>query len=208
RRSRVFSLLSPARLLVKDSTGELWLATDNEFGRMTRNGFIEQTPTNRPAPRGVRQMVAASDGGLWLWDGNLLRKMSRGQWTLKSEQFQPNGNNQPLRFFADSQGGLWAIEYGAGLWHVRPDGTAALLTRETGLPSKFIACWLEDDEGNIWVGSKEAGLARIRPRQFKQFTAADGIPGDVAQSVCEDAQGNIWVGTATGGLARKTGERF
>jgi signal transduction histidine kinase/ligand-binding sensor domain-containing protein len=207
-RCRVFSLLSPARLLVRDSAGELWLATENEFGTMTRDGFIEHTPTNGPAPRGVRQMLAAADGGLWLWDGSMLRKMSHGQWTLAAEQFQPNKNNQPLRFFADSEGGVWAIEYGAGLWHVRPDGTAALLARETGLPSKFITCWLEDDEGNIWVGSKEAGLARIRRRQFKQFTAADGIPGDVAQSVCEDAQGTIWVGTATGGLARMAGERF
>ena len=83
-----------------------------------------------------------------------------------------------------------------------------MLTPKNGLPSKFITCWLEDNEGNIWIGSKEAGLARIRLRQFKEFTAADGIPGDVAQSVCEDAQGTIWVGTATGGLARKEGERF
>ena len=100
------------------------------------------------------------------------------------------------------------IEYGAGLWHVQPNGEASLLTLRDGLPSKFITCCLEDNEGNIWIGTKEAGLARIRPRQFRQFTSADGIPGDVAQSVCEDAQGRIWVGTATGGLACKQGDRF
>lgn len=206
--SKVFDLPSPPRVLVKDSGGELWLATDKEFGTMTDGGFTERTATNGPAPHDVRQMLATPDGGLWLWDGSLLRKMSHGQWTLAAEQFQPGGNNQSLRFLPDSQAGLWAIEYGAGLWHVRPDGTSTLLRRETGLPSRFITCWLEDNDGNIWIGTKEAGLARIRPRQFKQFTAADGVPGDVAQSVCEDAQGTIWVGTATGGLARKAGEKF
>jgi signal transduction histidine kinase/ligand-binding sensor domain-containing protein len=205
--TKVLNLPSPARMLVKDSAGELWLATDKEFGTIAQGGFTERMPTNGPAPHDVRQMVATSDNGLWLWDGSLLRKMSHGQWTLTAEQFQPGGNSQP-RFFSDSQGGLWAIEYGAGLWHVRPDGTSMLLKRETGLPSRFITCWLEDNEGNIWIGTKEAGLARIRQRQFKQFTAADGIPGDVVQSVCEDAQGTIWVGTATGGLARKAGEKF
>jgi ligand-binding sensor domain-containing protein/signal transduction histidine kinase len=208
RRSAVISLPSHARVMVKDYSEELWVATDEQFGTITRDGFTEREPTNGPPPHGVRQMIAAPDGGLWVWDGGLLRKMSCGQWTLLAVQFRPNGNNQPLRFFADSQGGLWAIEYGAGLWHVRPDGSAMLLTRENGLPSRFITCWLEDNEGNIWLGTKEAGLARLRPRQFKQFTTADGIPGDVAQSVCEDAQGTIWVGTATGGLARKDGERF
>ncbi len=208
RQSSIFNLPSAAQVLVKDSIGELWLATDAQFGTVSRDGFIERTPKNGPAPHGVRQMIASRDGGLWIWDGNLLRKMYAGEWTLTAEQFRPNGNNQPLRFFADSQGGLWAIEYGTGLWHVSPDGTAALLTRENGLPSRFITCWLEDNEGNVWIGTKEAGLARIRRRQFKQFTTVDGIPGDVAQSVCEDAQGTIWVGTATGGLARKAGEMF
>jgi len=206
--SSVFLVPSPAQAMVKDSAGELWVATENEFGTITANGFKERMPTNGPALPGVREIIATSDGGLWVWNGSLLRKMSRGQWASAAEQFQPSSNNQSLRFFADSQGGLWIIEYGVGLWHVGPDGEASLLTRETGLPSRFVTCWLEDSEGNIWIGTKETGLARIRRRQFKQFTAADGIPGDVAQSVCEDAQGTIWVGTATGGLARKAGEKF
>jgi len=208
RRPTVFSLPSPARVLAKDSAGRLWLATDEQLGVMSPDGFADHTPTNGPALRGVREMIAAVDGSLWLWNGNALRKMSGGQWTLSAEQFRPNPSSQTLKFFADSTGGIWAAEYGTGLWHVRPDGAATLLTPENGLPSKFITCWLEDQEGNIWIGTKEAGLARIRRRQFKEFTAADGIPGDVVQSVCEDAQGTIWVGTATGGLARKAGDKF
>ncbi|MGA2244206.1 MAG: two-component regulator propeller domain-containing protein [Verrucomicrobiota bacterium] len=208
RTSAVFNLPSPARVLIKDYAGELWLATDDYLGVMTPEGFIDRTPTNGPPPRGVRQMIAARDGGLWVWNGSRLRKMSGGRWLVAADQFRPGEISQSLQFFADAHGGLWAIEYGNGLWHVRPDGTAALLTPDNGLPSRFITCWQEDNEGDIWIGTKEAGLARIRPRQFKQFTAADGIPGDVAQSVCEDAQGTIWVGTATGGLARKEGEKF
>jgi signal transduction histidine kinase/ligand-binding sensor domain-containing protein len=208
RQSVVFSFSSPVQALVKDSAGQLWLASEEQFGVITSTGFTNRAPTNGPAPSRVRQMIPTSDGGLWIWAGSQLRKMRDRQWTVSATQFRPNGDNQPLRFFADSENGLWAIEYGAGLWHVHPDGTAALLTPGAGLPSKFITCWLEDNEGNIWIGTKEAGLARIRRRQFREFTAADGIPGDVAQSVCEDAQGVIWVGTATGGLARKVGDRF
>ncbi|HEV2436380.1 MAG TPA: two-component regulator propeller domain-containing protein [Verrucomicrobiae bacterium] len=204
----VFNPGLPAEALAKDEAGEIWVAAGNHLGVMTQNGFTDQTPTNGPAPHGIRQIIPTRDGGVWIWDGDELRKVSGGKWASAAPEFQPSPNHEPLRFFADSQGGLWVIEYGTGLWHVSPDGAAALLTLENGLPSKFITCWLEDNEGNIWIGTKEAGLARIRRKLFKEYTAADGIPGDVAQSVCEDAQGTIWVGTATGGLARKAGEKF
>ena len=207
-RFSTFNLGAPAEALTKDESGEIWVAAGNHLGVMTQAGFIDRTPTNELAPHGIRQMIPTRTNGFWIWDGSQLWKMSDGRWTATALDFQPPPNGGPLYFFADSQGGLWVIQYGTGLWHVRPDGQAALLTLGNGLPSKFITCWLEDQEGNIWIGTKEAGLARIRHRLFKEYTAADGIPGDVAQSVCQDAQGTIWVGTATGGLARKEGQRF
>jgi len=100
--------------------------------------------------------------------------MSDGQWILDAPNFQP-ALNQPLLFFTDSRGGLWVIQYGVGLWHVRPDGATILFTLRNGLPSQFITCWLEDNEGNVWIGTKEAGLVRIRDRRFKEYTTADGI---------------------------------
>ncbi len=203
----VFRTPSPAREIVKTADGKLWVSTDLQIGIMTPYGFTDMTGALGMAGH-VRKLIPTPDNGLWVWNGRLLRKLDGGRWVHTVETFSPSDTTEPLRFFADSQGGLWVIEYGAGLWHVRPDGSAFQLTRRNGLPSKFITCWLEDDEGNIWIGSKEAGLTRIRPRQFRQYTSADGIPGDVAQSVCEDAQGTIWVGTATGGLARKDGNRF
>lgn len=207
-RIKVFSLSSPARVLAKDAAGTVWLATDDDLGFMTPEGFVNCEPTNGPPPRNANQIIATHDGGLWIWGNGQLRKIFHREWTVSATNFHPNLDSQSLRFFADSQGGLWVIEYGVGLWHVRKDGVTASLSMSDGLPSKFITCWLEDKEGNLWIGTKEAGLARIRRRQFKEFTTADGIPGDVTQSVCEDAEGTIWVGTATGGLARKEGERF
>lgn len=204
----VFASHVPATALTRDQAGEIWVAAGNRLGVMTGKGFVDRTPTNDFLPNGIRQMIPTRDGGLWIWDGNALRKMAGGRWIVAVPQFQPAPDRGPLHFFADSQSGLWVIQYGTGLWHVRPDGTATLLTLENGLPSRFITCCLEDDEGNIWAGTKEAGLVRIRDRQFKEFTAADGIPGDVAQSVCEDAQGTVWVGTATGGLARSVAGKF
>jgi ligand-binding sensor domain-containing protein/signal transduction histidine kinase len=205
---RVFKLGVPANALARDVAGQIWAVAGSQVGLMARDGFVDCTPTNAPSTQSIRQMIPARDGGLWIWDGFELRKMFGGKWTLFAPNFRPTPGNEALRFFADSSGGLWAIAYGIGLWHVFPDGSTTLLTPQNGLPSKFVTCWLEDNEANIWIGTKEAGLASIRPRRFKVFTANDDIPGDVAQSVCEDAQGTIWVGTASGGLARKERRKF
>lgn len=203
----VFNFGSEANVLARDNAGKIWVAVGNHLEVITQEGFNDCTPTNGPALHRICQIIPTRENSLWIWDGNTLRKMSNGQWILDAPNFRP-ALNQQLHFFADSHGGLWVIQYGVGLWQVRPDGATILLTLENGLPSKFITCWLEDNEGNVWIGTKEAGLVCIRNRRFKEYTKADGIPGDVAQSVCEDSQGTIWVGTATGGLARKEGEKF
>lgn len=205
---RTFNIGTPVDALAKDDAGEIWVAGGNRIGVMTNGQFLDRTPTNGVAPGGIRQIIPGRNGGLWTWDGDHLKKMSERRWLFTVESFQPTQNHPPLRFFADSQGGLWVIEYGTGIWHVRADGVSTLISPENGLPSKFITSWLEDTEGNIWLGTKEAGLARIRRGWFREYDARQGIPGDVAQSVCEDAQGTIWVGTTTGGLARRDGERF
>ncbi|HEU5123568.1 MAG TPA: two-component regulator propeller domain-containing protein [Verrucomicrobiae bacterium] len=206
--SRIFDPGMPAEVLSETTAGEIWVSTGSHIGTITSSGFQERSPRKPMDSWAVQQLIPTKDGGLWVWNGRLLRRMLNDRWVSSVNEFRPNPKSPAPRFFTDSQGGLWAIEYGVGLWHVRSDGTTALLTVNNGLPSKFITCWLEDREGNVWIGTKEAGLARIRKRQFKEFTAADGIPGDVAQTVCEDVQGTIWVGTATGGLARKDGEKF
>ncbi|MEI9960804.1 MAG: two-component regulator propeller domain-containing protein [Limisphaerales bacterium] len=147
--------------------GQIWVAAGNRIGIMTANGFIDRTPASGSPLHEIHQIIPARDGSLWIWDGQELRKMDNGQWTLTAPDFHPPPNHEPLRFFVDSQGGLWVIEYGTGIWHVSADGTTDLLTPENGLPSKFITCWREDNEGNIWIGTKEAGLARIRRKIFK-----------------------------------------
>jgi ligand-binding sensor domain-containing protein/signal transduction histidine kinase len=199
--STEFQLPTSAQAMAKDVAGNLWVATGQRIGLMTRAGFSDRTPENSPAFHDINQLISTPDGSLWVCDGDRLGKICQGKWIWTAADFRPAANHAPLHFYADSLGGLWIIEYGTGLWHIHPNGQADLLTTESGLPSAFITCWLEDSEGNIWVGTKEAGLARIRPGWFHRYGVAQGIPGEVTLSVCEDAHGTIWVGTATGGLA-------
>ncbi|HEY1787137.1 MAG TPA: two-component regulator propeller domain-containing protein, partial [Verrucomicrobiae bacterium] len=81
-RFNVFGSHTPATALTRDQAGQIWVAAGNRLGVMTPEGFVDHTPTNGPAPDGVRQMIPTKDGGLWIWDGDTLRKMAGGQWTV------------------------------------------------------------------------------------------------------------------------------
>jgi ligand-binding sensor domain-containing protein len=198
----------PVQCLARDAAGQIWVAMSNRLGVLREHSFSDCTPSENPFARPIRRLVPTRRGGVWAWDGESLRRWRDGRWEAWARDFAPRSGAEEPRFFADSRDGLWVINYGFGLWHIEPDGAANVLTPRDGLPGVFITSWREDAEGNIWIGTREGGLARIRRARFHLYGPADGIPGEVAQSVCEDAQGVLWVGTATGGIARQEGERF
>ncbi len=196
--------------LTVDSARRLWLATSNRLWVWDNQHFIESTPANGPLPTGIQQIAFSGDGGLWVLEQNRLRKCLNGQWVVETDprQFQTDATTGTLSLFGDAQGNAWLISYGRGLWHLKADGSAHLLTEKTGLPSAFITCWFQDMEGNAWVGTAGGGLARIRESMFHVLGKADGLPGKVVRSVCMDHQGKLWVGMMAGGLAGRQGDSF
>lgn len=51
-------------------------------------------------------------------------------------------------------------------------------TLADGLPDLKIECLFVDSQGNLWVGTRERGVARFDGDRFTTFTARDGLAGD------------------------------
>ncbi len=75
------------------------------------------------------------------------------------------------------------------------------------LPSNFIHGVLERKNGELWVATRDAGLARLAADQrerfaFQHFPALPGVPGKLThplvQAMHEDRQQRLWIGTAAG----------
>jgi signal transduction histidine kinase/ligand-binding sensor domain-containing protein/CheY-like chemotaxis protein/AraC-like DNA-binding protein len=58
-----------------------------------------------------------------------------------------------------------------------------------------------DREGSIWLGTRSAGLYRLKPSLFNTISVREGLPGNV-YPVYEDPWGSVWVGSLAFGVSR------
>lgn len=113
--------------------------------------------------------------------------------------------------FEDSKGNIWIGNNGYGLF--RYDGKVLtnvtkqhklenprFLTTLEGKEGTLARVWsiTEDKQGNLWIGTIDAGLWKYNGKEMVNFTPKDGLPGMVVSAVFCDSKGNIWIGSDTG----------
>ncbi len=69
---------------------------------------------------------------------------------------------------------------------------------EEGLPQSQVNALIQDNAGNIWVGTHGGGLARFNGTEFQVFTKKHGLPDNLVSALYQDNSGIIWIATANG----------
>ncbi len=191
--------------LVADSQGAVWAGAENEIARWNGRLFEAMTPTNGEADIEPRALFPLKSGGLWVLDGDRLRKMQGRSWTAEVPQWKGllgSASGRTMGMHEDQAGGVWFNHYGNGLFHITPDGREQRLTGQDGLPSDRVGAWYQSRDGGVWVGMDHGGLARLRDRRFHVIGPAEGLTARTAFSICQNRDGAMWIGTAGGGLCR------
>jgi len=75
------------------------------------------------------------------------------------------------------------------------------------LHSNGIRSMVQDDAGNLWIGTYGSGVLRYRDGHFKAYTRDDGLASNVVYEVYRDHSGDLWFATA-GGVSRLHDGRF
>ncbi|HUN66327.1 MAG TPA: two-component regulator propeller domain-containing protein [Bacteroidota bacterium] len=137
--------------------------------------------------------------------------------------FADNGlMGNPVRaMFQDKSGTIWFATNGAGL--IRYDGKAfSNFTDDKGLnnkdfrktlkgkPGTLARVWTiaEDNAGNLWFGTIDAGVWRYDGKSLRNFTVEDGLTSNAVWSIYKDSSGALWFGTDGGGVCRFDGKKF
>jgi signal transduction histidine kinase/ligand-binding sensor domain-containing protein len=121
-----------------------------------------------------------------------------GRWTSLpgAEKFA----GQEVSAFCKTRAGeLWVgtrralFRWSKGHWESFPG--------RNGEPFGEVRVMFEDSEENLWVGTGTGGLARLKPRLVRTYTARHGLADGPILALREGADGQLWVGMQNGQVA-------
>ncbi|WP_020533895.1 two-component regulator propeller domain-containing protein [Flexithrix dorotheae] len=146
-----------------------------------------------------RLWLATEGDGIYIYEKNgNLKNLNRIHGNIP--------NNVVNSILIDSRKNIWFGTSGNGIWKI-PDAdenSTPIGFEDLSLNSSNIYSIIEDDSGNIWIGT-DRGLNELLILQndyvkVKSFGIAEGfLPLEVCNnSVAKDSLGNIWFGTVEG----------
>ena len=158
----------------------------------------------------ITNLLEARDGTIWCGTLKGLYRLDRsgGRFALLPVDLGMPGDYGEQRYVndlvEDRYGSLW-LATPSGLYRRWADGSTARYTSRDGLPGNVIHDLMLDHQGQLWVGTREAGLFRLNADETHATPAVSFVltPRDFAQSewinqLFETTDHKFWAATARG----------
>lgn len=103
----------------------------------------------------------------------------------------------------DRQNNLWISTY-IGLLKVNANGTEKLYNMSLGFPSNLVRQTHEDENGQIWVATRDKGVILVESFEEGKYKVIDqqaGLQANLVLHVNSGTNGNILASTSGGGLS-------
>lgn len=203
------SLLSKdVQSIYQDRDGYIWISTRN--GLFQYDGYSLTTYKSNLFRADLltnnNVFCVAEDTKHRLWIGTYsgLNVLDKKTGVIrKIDHPEMNGNSIPKILITSDERILFATDWGVYEWKEEMNDFLCHGGENTGnvMPRTAIKSLLEDDRGDIWIGTWNAGLYRYEKKTGKYFRYPQMNSQNSAHYVFQDSRKNIWVGTWRGGLA-------
>jgi signal transduction histidine kinase/ligand-binding sensor domain-containing protein len=179
----------PGALLIASSEGVMRL----------RSGVLSSLAKHESLPATAIRTLIATGEGVWAMGRNSVSLIQpAGVATFATGRELPG--TQIATIAEDRRGAVWIGTNGglARFW----SGKIEIAAKASPGDSAAVLAFLEDGEGDMWVGTETAGVKVLRPREFDVLQAS---AGGATTSVVQAGDGTVWVGTNGAGLIRISG---
>jgi signal transduction histidine kinase/ligand-binding sensor domain-containing protein/CheY-like chemotaxis protein/AraC-like DNA-binding protein len=210
--------------IYSDPSGVLWLnADDKGLNKIVfqRNDFNQQLVVKKTVIRSdneIRGICNDSDNRLWLASkaGSLYVYQNHSPVNIKFLNLPKDGIGVVYSMVQDKKGAMWFGTRGNGLFKAEPTGKIHTTYKLShflydknniySLSSNLIYSVFEDKQGQIWVGSYDAGLDLVDqqhglPRFINTRNSFKNYPKNgfvKIRHMQQDANGKLWVATTDG----------
>lgn len=205
--------------------GGVYRYNNNSFVYLPLNNTNVDSKPSKSSPYNLSRYAVYStlkDTKGHLWFGTQSQGVCRydgNSFTWFTEKVL--GGSAILGLFEDSKGTLWFGNNGYGLFNY--DGISLTnFTEEKGLsnpeflktgkqgPGSLARVYSinEDNYGNLWIGTVDAGVWRYDGNNLTHYTTSDGLPSNAINTIYKDKQGELWFGTDADGICKFNGKTF
>ncbi len=182
--------------IADDESGSLWLSSEDGSVKVLRGDSIDDASSHWLSRAPFRTERDPS-GRVWLRNRFELCQVLDGQKAPVLE-----GVFGQYQFLAPSRTEGWWVKMG-GLVRLWRKGQWIEERAPPAWENRTLSSALEDQQGQLWIGSIGLGLFRYGPDgSMDTFSFGEGLGSDQVTCLCEDREGSLWVGTNGGGLRR------
>lgn len=186
--------------LTTDSSGFLWVATENGVYRFLGSGFEQYGQAQGIAERDIQDIYADPGGTVWVgtddnlyhWDGN--RFLASGQGAIHISGAQHLATEDARHLLVVDQGRLFRMEHDAAgrILSYAPVFSAAMLASTPSL-SHLSSVNVAGDQ-TVWMGcgNKLCSWSDGRGGAVTQWGKEKGVPESIWRAVVLDHAGVLW----------------
>ena len=193
----------------------LYLSTRNGFYALRDNKISYSEINNLPeiAGNNILPLFFCNDGKVWFrtvnnLSGQTIYAYQAGQLETYEIPGDPWWNGVTIMYI-DRTRRMWFSNPGEGIAVIDTlTGAITYFEQSNGLHNDFILNFMEDHEGNIWMGTQGGGLIQYSKNNFIAYNFENIINGDVVRAIFEDSKGNFWFGLSSAGIVKYDGQRF
>jgi len=185
--------------ITEDARGRLWLS-DSSAVWIEDGGFREIRRPDGPVRNVIAFEYDARGNRMWML-GHDGVDVSTGTAARSAIRFTEGSSLLWSAIALDSTG---TALYANGPELFRDTSRIAALEGAPGdnLASAAILSVAIDREGSVWLGTRTAGLVRLKPSLFSVVSVREGLLSGNVYPVYEDGWGNVWTGSLGYGISR------